>query len=120
MAESEATILGRRGPIRVTRNVLTTVMHRLEAATSRLEDIASTSINSDSNAPQGGAQAAITANATPIAPAPQAPASLPPSIEAYDALLNTELKAWMELSSKLGPVIQNQVRCADMPHLDHV
>jgi hypothetical protein len=94
-----------RQPIRVEEskpNVLTTVIRRLEAATSRLEDIASTSVAFDAANP-GQTAASST---------PKSAESLPPSIQAFDKLIDTELKQWLELSAKLGDVINGQVRRA--------
>lgn len=92
-------------------NVLTTVIRRLEAATSRLEDIASTSVAFDATAPSQTAGAS-TLSTPSEASTPKAAESLPPSIQAFDKLLDTELKEWLELSAKLGDVINGQVRCA--------
>lgn len=107
-----------RQPIKVEEskpNILTTVIRRLEAATSRLEDIASTSVGFDAAAPgqNVGASAGATAQPTQSTAVPsKAVDSLPPSIQAFDKLLDTELKEWLELSAKLGDVINGQVRCA--------
>ena len=95
-----------RQPIQIEEsNVLTTVIRRLEAATSRLEDIASTSVGFDVTSSQlsgASAGAGATKEASPAA-------SLPPSIQAFDALQNNELKAWLDLSASLGDVIDKQV-----------
>ncbi|KAF2683938.1 hypothetical protein K458DRAFT_442979 [Lentithecium fluviatile CBS 122367] len=111
MASSSAHILGRRGPIAVSGNVLTAAIHRLEAATSRLEDIASSSIGFDDSAPNGASAPPVGAtNAAPSAPPAPKAESLPPSIEAFDGLLSTELKTWLDLSTKLGTVIEGQAK----------
>ena len=94
--------------------VLTSMIRRLEAATSRLEDIASSSFEQSGTASNTGAPAAVAAGGASAAPAVAAPApkaveSLPPSIAAFDELVNTELKTWLDLSSKLGSVIEGQV-----------
>jgi adenylyl cyclase-associated protein len=103
-----------RQPIQVEEskpNVLTAVIRRLEAATSRLEDIASTSVAFDATA--SGQTAGTSALPTlSEASTPKAAESLPPSIQAFDKLLDTELKEWLELSAKLGDVINGQVRRA--------
>jgi adenylyl cyclase-associated protein len=94
-------------------NVLTTVIRRLEAATSRLEDIASTSVGFDAAASgqTTGAGAGTPAPSTQSeVVTPKAADSLPPSIQAFDKLLDNELKEWLELSAKLGDVINDQVR----------
>ncbi|KAF2122294.1 adenylate cyclase associated N terminal-domain-containing protein [Lophiotrema nucula] len=94
--------------------MLTTFVRRLEAATSRLEDIASSPVGVDVGAngtavtTPGGASTARPSLSE--ASTPKAVESLPPSIQAYDALLNTELKAWLDLSSKLGSLIDGQAK----------
>jgi adenylyl cyclase-associated protein len=109
-------ILGRNGHIHAPDNVLTQMVLRLEAATSRLEDIASTSFPSGepaaagaSNGTQSPGPAAKLASATSAAPTPKPAAECaPPAVEAYDEMANKELKAWLELSSMLGEVIEGQ------------
>jgi adenylyl cyclase-associated protein len=116
-AESEHPhILGRGGQISAPENVLTVMVRRLEAATSRLEDIASSAFpNGESPAAAGakGAQspgpAAKLATTTSATPTPQPPTeSVPPAIEAWDEMANKELNHWLELSSMLGEVIEGQ------------
>lgn len=88
-------------------------MRRLEAATSRLEDIASSSVGFDVTATNGASATTPGASAGPSASetsTPKAVESFPPSIQAFDTLMNTELKQWLDLSSKLGSVIDGQVR----------
>lgn len=97
-----------------TDNVLTGMVRRLEAATSRLEDIASSSLSngdSPSGAPASAGPALVSREATPSPnTTPKPPAeSTPPAIEAFDELVNTELKDWLELSGMLGDVIGGQV-----------
>ena len=87
---------------------------RLEAATSRLEDIASSAfpngegqngVPGDTNA--SGAGVATSSDRTP----PQAkPAdSLPPVVGAFDELIDSDLKAYVVLSQQLGGVVAEQV-----------
>jgi hypothetical protein len=109
-------VLGRNGQIQASDNLLTVMVRRLEAATSRLEDIASTSFPSGespavgaSNGTQSPGPAAKLAASTSATPMPKPPTeSAPPAVEAYDEMANTELKAWLELSSMLGEVIEGQ------------
>jgi adenylyl cyclase-associated protein len=104
------------GPVHMQPDALTTIIHRLEAATSRLEDIASSSVGYETPNPNSSASSAVpltppmptSGNTAPVPPKPVA--VLPASLEAFDILLNTDLKAWLELSSKLGGVIDGQVR----------
>ncbi len=83
--------------------LLTRLVRRLEAATSRLEDIASST--------------------SPFAGSPQQPAAgagasaVPPTVQAFDELMDGELKEFLRLSEALagkigqhGRVIGQQVR----------
>ena len=105
------------GPVQLQDSTLTTLISRLEAATSRLEDIALSSVGPGASTANGSfsAQGAGSIPSAPpmpglaSVPASNPTISLPRSIEAYDILFNTELKAWVELSSKLGGVIDGQV-----------
>lgn len=114
-AEAELVdMLGQHAQIKLPEgHILTSMVRRLEAATSRLEDIASSSF------PHGDAVAngvnASSSTATPTAAAatnnstpPVVVEKLPPAIEAFDEVVNNELKAWLELSGKLGGVIEGQ------------
>lgn len=103
-------------------NPLTTLIRRLEAATSRLEDIASSSQTPES---QGGQQNVAAAGGS-TSQSPQegiskagtregstgtvVQESLPPSIEDMDALINSDVKAFVEASKGLDPVVEEQVR----------
>ncbi|KAL1305292.1 hypothetical protein AAFC00_002197 [Neodothiora populina] len=103
---------------------LTTLIKRLEAATSRLEDIASSSQSSD------GVDTASARNAAGSASAPELPAmansaptppvnvaappaeapkpSLPPAIEALDELADSDLKKFLETAKDLDKNIADQ------------
>ncbi|MCJ1291109.1 hypothetical protein MMC34_002652 [Xylographa carneopallida] len=96
-------------------NNLTTLIKRLEAATSRLEDIASSS--PDPTASTNGTSAASTAAnttgsldpQTSSTPTPrQLPEPLLPSIEGFDALMNGEVEAFVSRSEGLGGLIAEQ------------
>ena len=111
-------------PVQVPDDALTKLALRLEAATSRLEDIASSTFEKPSalDAAPGAqsiaaAQAPARASAPPAAPgAPPAPskADVPPMLAAFDALLDNELKHFVDLSKQLGGPIAEQV-CAAKP-----
>lgn len=97
---------------------LTTVIHRLEAATSRLEDIASATVEQPK------------ANGETLAPAPAPAASLPPttaavitpeaakalapllpqSVEEFDLFITGALKKFVNLSDEVGGPVAEQVR----------
>ena len=120
MASSDQQNGGRHGLTQVAGdNILTLMVRRLEAATSRLEDIASSSLNANGESPSGAPSSApSTLVAGEVAPtpaaAPKPPAeSVPPAIEAFDELVDTELNKWLELSGMLGDVIGGQV-CLDI------
>lgn len=97
-------------PVVVGRNTLTTVLRRLEAATSRLEDIASSSVGIDGSTTAGTAPGSVAGIATPPeAPTPKPVDTLPEAIQAYDDIVSNDLQAWLDLSSKLGDAIDGQV-----------
>jgi len=116
--------------VRVSREfapTLTTLLLRLEAATSRIEDIAS-SINTLETAPTtngapipsasahstSAAAAAVTppnpsTSSVNVAPA-ALPEEIPTPVEAYDKLIDGELADFVKLSSDLDPLLAQQVR----------
>lgn len=106
-------------PTHVPDDALTRLALRLEAATSRLEDIASSSFEKPSalDAAPGAQQAAFAGAparsslppAAPSAPAAPAKAELPPMLAAFDALLDNELKEFTDLSKKIGGPVAEQV-----------
>ncbi|KAL7933819.1 adenylate cyclase associated N terminal domain-containing protein [Trichoderma chlorosporum] len=92
---------------------LTTLIKRLEAATSRLEDIAS-STELPKDVP-GLGQPATPLSETAAAPPPLPPVqkeppqeALPESIEDFDAFLNTSVDKYVKLSNELGGVVAQQ------------
>lgn len=96
---------------------LSTLIIRLEAATSRLEDIA-TSVDSthpETVAAISTAQATIAENAAaaaaaaaPVAAAAP-PEPLPRSIEDFDKVINEDVKAFVSASEPVGGLVQQQV-----------
>lgn len=105
-------ISSRSGAMPQPRTRLTAALIRLEAATSRLEDIASTSAGFEGGAPNGAPAPSSAAAGAPSISAPPAKAveSLPSSVKAFDAIIKTDLKPWLDLSSKLGNVIDGQAK----------
>lgn len=97
-----------------TGQPLNILILRLEAATSRLEDIA-TSVDSthpETVAAISTAQATIAENAAAGAvPAPSAtpPKPLPRSIEDFDKVINEDVKAFVGASEAIGGLVQQQV-----------
>ena len=109
----------------IPANPLSQLLRRLEAATSRLEDIASSAQSFENvegvpgrnaagsaSAPELPSLAASTPTpkATPaVAPPPPAP-SLPPAIEDIDELAKTDLKKFVDASQGLDKSLAEQVR----------
>lgn len=94
------------------------IMNRLEAATSRLEDMAQATMDPTASAngvvsktaiAGGAAGGGATGHAVTHAPAPQTE-SLPASIEAFDKLIASDVKKFVNLSEDLGGVVADQVR----------
>jgi len=101
----------------IPREALTSLVHRLEAATSRLEDIASSTIepqksNGTSPAPPPAPVAAPLPPPTPsVAETVKAKAEpLPESVEEFDAFLDGAVKKYVTLSEELGGPVAQQVR----------
>jgi adenylyl cyclase-associated protein len=113
----------------VNATSLTCLITRLEAATSRLEDMASSSGGYDADAATNGAPPAPSSSAKGVpaaaasvaaagaSPTPKptvAKAELPPSIEEFDSTIMADLKAYEKLSNSptLGGLVGEQVRLA--------
>ncbi|MCJ1309258.1 hypothetical protein MMC25_002916 [Agyrium rufum] len=99
-------------------NNLTTLIKRLEAATSRLEDIASSTV-SDAAPLTNGVEAIPTApgpsvpSAAAKAAAPPAakPDPIPESVEAFDEIIKGDVTAFNKLSEKIGEPVAKQSAC---------
>ena len=104
---------------------MSVLYYSLEAATSRLEDIATStelpkdtisSINDKSTSSPADASAASTSPPPPplapaSAPAPKASTEpLPESVEEFDALLNSTVDKYVKLSDQIGGLVAKQVR----------
>lgn len=100
---------------------LTDAVTRLEAATSRLEDIATSTIELPQAIPGLQQSVASPSASTPLtstpaptpAPAPPAPKPtpvepLPESIEEFDAFINTSVGKFAKISKDLGGLIAEQ------------
>jgi adenylyl cyclase-associated protein len=89
------------------------VTRRLEAATSRLEDMATSvdashadtvaAINNASATPAEPAAATITE------PPPQPAQPLPRSIEAFDKIIKEDVQGFVTASEKIGGLVEQQV-----------
>lgn len=102
-------------------NPLTTLIRRLEAATSRLEDIAASSPPGE----QQPSQQNVAAAGGQASQSPQEAASkagtregstgtvvteqLPPSVGDMDNLINSDVKSFVESSKGLDSVVEEQV-----------
>jgi adenylyl cyclase-associated protein len=113
----------------LSNNELIVIIRRLEAATSRLEDIASSTIAPPPAAdirPPNGTTAAPTPNPAAPSVAPPTPAvvktappeeSLPESVEGFDSFISGAVKKYVDISKKIGGVVADQVgavRIGDM------
>ncbi|KAK4126599.1 hypothetical protein N657DRAFT_643380 [Parathielavia appendiculata] len=106
---------------------LTTLIKRLEAATSRLEDIAQSAFELPQAVPglqHGPAAPAPPAPTLPasgppapaspappqtaVGPPPPVPEPVPESIEEFDALINQSLNNWFKLSNAIGGLVAEQ------------
>jgi adenylyl cyclase-associated protein len=92
-----------------------TLLARLEAATSRLEDIAQATIDpkggsiSDGVSPTSGPGLVPTISAPAVKAAP-VPEPLPESIEAFDAFLDGPVKKFTSIATSIGGLVAEQVR----------
>lgn len=92
-------------------------MDRLEAATSRLEDIATSVDGTEKGGLNGAAgvhgdTAAATESTTTLTPAPETKVPdepLPRSIEEFNPLIDNEVKDFVEKASKIGGLVEEQV-----------
>lgn len=118
-------------PVSVPKdNPLTTLIRRLEAATSRLEDIASSASSFDPSSnqlEQSGdgfepSRSAPDLSNTNLAHREASTATvqhvpqsepLPASIEEMDELLKTEVKSFVDASHGLDPLVEEQVSLRD-------
>lgn len=104
---------------RVPRDELTAIIRRLEAATSRLEDIASATVEPATSNAQSNITGAPSLPA-PTGPLPPPPTSLPAvpkevveplpaSVEEFDGFLAGAIKKYVTLSDGLGGSVAAQV-----------
>jgi Adenylate cyclase associated (CAP) N terminal len=99
-------------PIAASRSMLTTIYNRLEAATSRLEDMA-TSI--DSSHPSTVAAISNSAVAPPNSSKTSASTAvhsadrLPPSIKDFDRIVDQDVNSFVTASEKVGGLVEQQV-----------
>jgi adenylyl cyclase-associated protein len=99
----------------VSRIELTAILHRLEAATSRLEDMAAAidlpKLNgaAPTPAPTGPLPAPPTASRAAAETPKPILEVLPDSVEDFDAFINGTVKKFVNLSDELGGPVAEQV-----------
>lgn len=98
------------------QQILISIRHRLEAATSRLEDIADSTdrpnipvLDQAVPPPPNNTSVAPTPPVAPSVPKPVAE-PLPESIEDFDAFLNSSVDKYVQASNELGGLVAQQVR----------
>ncbi len=95
-----------------------TLLRRLEAATSRLEDMvptmtdASASTNGLPALPEAGLSTGrgIDQPAGTVASPQPVIEPLPPAIDDFDALINGDVKTYVNMSEEIGGLVAEQVR----------
>lgn len=99
-------------------NLPLTVLIRLEAATSRLEDMVPTmsdpspGSNGIASLPESGLTApGADARGGAASPSQQTAAPLPPAIDDFDALINGDVKTFVNMSEEIGGLVAEQVCC---------
>jgi adenylyl cyclase-associated protein len=106
-------MIAMKRPITVPGSRLILIYRRLEAATSRLEDMA-TSV--DSSHPSTVAAISSSVGAPPDSSSTAAPIPapsvdpLPPAIEDFDKIMDKEIKAFVTASEKIGGLVEQQAR----------
>ncbi|OKO93316.1 Adenylyl cyclase-associated protein [Penicillium subrubescens] len=91
----------------------TTLIKRLEAATSRLEDMAMSLDDPNITKGMGSPSAAAPATPEPPKPAPPPPAppaapQVPPQIQDFDALIKGDVQNFVSLGEKVGGLVAEQ------------
>lgn len=105
----------------MVQSTLTKLVCRLEAATSRLEDMAQATI--DPSVPPNGV---LTTSGTAVAAArgvdghgedanaqTEAPEPLPPALDDFDSLINGDVVKFVNMSEELGGLVAEQVGVVD-------
>lgn len=96
----------------VSRMDLTAIINRLEAATSRLEDMAASAIDisgAPAPAPTGPLPPPPTGTARAVSEPKAIPEALPESVEEFDAFITGTVKKYVNLSDEIGGLVSEQV-----------
>ena len=105
-------------PPRIDSDLLLTMLYRLEAATSRLEDmVPNIGDPSDStNGIQSGKNPGMTAAEemgqarSAVPPTPKHVETLPPTIDDFDGIINGAVSTFVNISEEIGGLVAEQVR----------
>ena len=91
-----------------------TVLNRLEAATSRLEDlvptIADPSLNTDGTHALSEQALSRDRGIHQAGSLPRQTETLPPAIDDFDAIINGPVKSFVNMSEEIGGLVAEQVR----------
>jgi adenylyl cyclase-associated protein len=99
-------------PVIVARIELTPIIRRLEAATSRLEDMASAiteAPKTNGTLPPATSPAGVAAVASQPAALKTVAEPLPQMIEDFDVFIETAVKKYLSLSNEIGGPVAEQV-----------
>ena len=107
-------------PPRINSDLLLTFVRRLEAATSRLEDMVpdmgdpSAPTNGISLGPGQGMTAAegMGQARSSVPPTLRQMETLPPTIDDFDGIINGEVKTFVNMSEEIGGLVAEQVGCS--------
>lgn len=110
----------RQMPSTLPAKLALTILGRLEAATSRLEDLVPTitdpSVTTDAAQPLSG-QGPSAERALDQARSPSRHMeTLPPVIDDFDAIINGQVKSFVNMSEEIGGLVAEQVRPPRLPH----
>ena len=90
-----------------------TVLGRLEAATSRLEDLVPTigdpSLTSDGNLVLSEQSLSGDRGMDQAGSLPRQTETLPPAIDDFDAIINEQVKSFVNMSEEIGGLVAEQV-----------
>ncbi|KAJ5793813.1 hypothetical protein N7457_000412 [Penicillium paradoxum] len=94
-------------------NNFTTLIKRLEAATSRLEDMAMSYDDPSSPKALGAPSSSVPATPEPPKPSPPPPAApvaapVPPQIQDFDALIKGDVQNFVNLGQEIGGLVAEQ------------
>ena len=103
---------------RIDSHFLLTMLHRLEAATSRLEDMVpnigdpSDSANGIKSGQNHGISAAeeMGQARSAVPPTPKHVETLPPTIDDFDGIINGAVSTFVNISEEIGGLVAEQVR----------